>query len=68
MCIRDRVKYIGALWMAYLARRHPDRRLITVSPGSTSGTSGPNDFKLPLRDVYKRQDKGRPRSGRPLSL
>jgi hypothetical protein len=39
--------------MAYLARRHPDRRLITVSPGSTSGTSGPNDFKLPLRIAAK---------------
>jgi NAD(P)-dependent dehydrogenase (short-subunit alcohol dehydrogenase family) len=47
------VKYIGALWMAYLARQHPDRRLITVSPGSTSGTSGPNDFKLPLRIAAK---------------
>jgi NAD(P)-dependent dehydrogenase (short-subunit alcohol dehydrogenase family) len=47
------VKYIGALWMAYLARRHPDRRFITVSPGSTSGTSGPNDFKLPLRIAAK---------------
>ena len=26
-------KYIGALWMAYLARQYPDRRFITVSPG-----------------------------------
>jgi NAD(P)-dependent dehydrogenase (short-subunit alcohol dehydrogenase family) len=43
------VKYIGALWMAYLARQHPDRRLITVSPGNTSGTEGPNDLGLPLR-------------------
>jgi NAD(P)-dependent dehydrogenase (short-subunit alcohol dehydrogenase family) len=43
------VKYIGALWMAYLARRHPDRRFITVSPGNTSGTDGPNGLGLPLR-------------------
>ena len=43
------VKYIGALWMAYLARRHPDRRFITVSPGNTTGTQAPNDFVLPLR-------------------
>ena len=43
------VKYIGALWMAYLARRHPDRRFITVSPGNTAGTEAPNDFILPLR-------------------
>jgi NAD(P)-dependent dehydrogenase (short-subunit alcohol dehydrogenase family) len=43
------VKYIGALWMAYQARQHPDRRFITVSPGNTSGTEGPNDLGLPLR-------------------
>lgn len=43
------VKYIGALWMAYLARQYPDRRFITVSPGNTSGTKGPNDLGLPLR-------------------
>src|SRR6202167_1536856 len=43
------VKYIGALWMAYLARQHPNRRFITVSPGNTSGTEGPNDLGLPLR-------------------
>jgi NAD(P)-dependent dehydrogenase (short-subunit alcohol dehydrogenase family) len=43
------VKYIGALWMGYLARQHPDRRFITVSPGNTSGTEGPNDLSLPLR-------------------
>jgi NAD(P)-dependent dehydrogenase (short-subunit alcohol dehydrogenase family) len=43
------VKYIGALWMAYLARQHPDRRFITVSPGNTSGTDGPNSLGLPLR-------------------
>lgn len=43
------VKYIGALWMAYLARQHPDCRLVTVSPGNTSGTNGPDALGLPLR-------------------
>jgi NAD(P)-dependent dehydrogenase (short-subunit alcohol dehydrogenase family) len=43
------VKYIGALWMAYLARQHPDRRFVTVSPGNTSGTNGPDALALPLR-------------------
>ncbi len=43
------VKYIGALWMAYLARQHPDHRFITVSPGNTSGTEAPSDLGLPLR-------------------
>ncbi len=46
-------KYIGALWMAYLARQHPDRRFITVSPGNTTGTQAPNDLKLPLRITAK---------------
>ena len=42
-------KYIGALWMAYLARQHPDRRFITVSPGDTTGTQASNDLPFPLR-------------------
>ncbi len=47
------VKYVGALWMAYLARQHPDRRFITVSPGGTTGTQAANDLKLPLRLAAK---------------
>ncbi len=42
-------KYIGALWMAYLARQHPDRRFITVSPGNTTGTQAASDLPLPMR-------------------
>jgi NAD(P)-dependent dehydrogenase (short-subunit alcohol dehydrogenase family) len=47
------VKYIGALWMAHLARRHPDRRFITVSPGNTTGTQAPDGLALPLRMAAK---------------
>ena len=46
-------KYIGALWMAYLARQYPDRRFITVSPGATTGTQASNDIALPLRIAAK---------------
>ena len=46
-------KYIGALWMAYLARQHPDRRFITVSPGNTTGTQAPNGLPLPMRVAAK---------------
>ncbi len=49
----SQVKYIGALWMAYLARQYPDRRLITVSPGNTTGTQAPDSLKLPLRIAAK---------------
>ncbi len=46
-------KYIGALWMGYLARHHPDRRFITVSPGNTTGTQAPSDLPLPMRVAAK---------------
>ena len=46
-------KYIGALWMAYLARQFPDRRFITVSPGATTGTQASNGVALPLRIAAK---------------
>ena len=46
-------KYIGALWMAYLARQHPDRRFITVSPGNTTGTGAASGLPLPMRVAAK---------------
>ncbi len=47
------VKLVAALWMASLARRHPDLRLITMSPGNTAGTRVSRDFPLPLRILLK---------------
>ena len=46
-------KYIGALWMAAAARRYPDLRLVTVSPGNTRGTEGTEDLPAPLRLLLK---------------
>ena len=46
-------KYIGALWMAYLARQHPDRRFVTVSPGNTTGTHAPDGLPLPMQVAAK---------------
>lgn len=46
-------KYIGALWMGYLARQHPDRRFLTVSPGNTTGTQAAGDLPLPMRIAAK---------------
>jgi hypothetical protein len=42
-------KYIAALWMGSMARQHPDRRFVTMSPGNTSGTGALDDQPLPLR-------------------
>jgi NAD(P)-dependent dehydrogenase (short-subunit alcohol dehydrogenase family) len=38
------VKYLGALWMSALARKHPGLRLLTVSPGNTAGTDALRDM------------------------
>ncbi len=46
-------KYIGALWIAHLARQYPDLRFITVSPGNTTGTGAPSDLPLPMRVAAK---------------
>src|ERR1700748_3304918 len=46
-------KYIGAFWMASLARHYPDRRFITVSPGNTHGTQAASDLPLPMRIAAK---------------
>lgn len=42
-------KYLGALWMAVLARKYPDLRFITMSPGNTPGTDAANSMLLPQR-------------------
>ena len=39
--------------MAYLARQHPDRRFVTVSPGNTTGTGAPNGLPLPMQVAAK---------------
>lgn len=44
MLAYGQVKYVGALWMSALARKHPDLRLLTVSPGNTSGTDALRDL------------------------
>ncbi len=43
------VKYLAAMWMSSVARKHPELKLITVSPGSTKGTDAPNHLPLPLK-------------------
>ncbi len=47
------VKLVAALWMAATARRYPDLRLITMSPGNTSGTDVARDLPPPLRILLK---------------
>ncbi len=48
------VKYIAALWMADQARKHPDLRLLTVSPGNTQGTQIASSMPAPVRVLMQR--------------
>jgi NAD(P)-dependent dehydrogenase (short-subunit alcohol dehydrogenase family) len=46
------VKYLGALWMGSMARRHPELRLVTMSPGGTRGTGTAGEMNPVMRFVY----------------
>ena len=43
------VKYLAAMWMSSVARKNPELRIITVSPGNTKGTDASNHLPLPLK-------------------
>ena len=48
------VKYLGALWMGALARRHAELRFITMSPGNTYGTEALRNLPLPAKILAQR--------------
>ena len=48
------VKLLGTAWMRDLARRHGDRlRVLSVSPGMTTGTNAAEAMPWPMRWVMK---------------
>jgi len=47
------IKYLGALYMSSLARKHPNIRLLTMSPGGTSGTAVMEDAPLVMKVMVK---------------
>jgi NAD(P)-dependent dehydrogenase (short-subunit alcohol dehydrogenase family) len=46
------IKYMGALWMSSLARKHKGIRFVTMSPGATYGTEGMKHIPLLKRMVF----------------
>jgi NAD(P)-dependent dehydrogenase (short-subunit alcohol dehydrogenase family) len=54
MLAYGQVKYLGALWMSALARKHSELRLLTVSPGNTSGTDALRDLATVPRVIMQR--------------
>lgn len=47
------IKYLAALWISSEARKNPNLRLITVSPGFTSGTSIMDDLPPVKKFLFK---------------
>ena len=47
-------KFVGALWIGHMARCHPGMRLLTMSPGGTSGTAGMDVLPQPMRFIVNR--------------
>jgi NAD(P)-dependent dehydrogenase (short-subunit alcohol dehydrogenase family) len=54
MAAYGQVKYLAALWMSATARKHPELRILTMSPGNTSGTEAMRDLPPPLRIIAQR--------------
>lgn len=67
------VKYVATLWMSSMARKYPNIKFISMSPGATSGTAAADNaptmvkfmFKyimmpivMPLRGMVHKVDKG----------
>jgi NAD(P)-dependent dehydrogenase (short-subunit alcohol dehydrogenase family) len=67
------VKYVATLWMSSLARKYPEIKFVSMSPGATSGTAAADNaapmikfmFKyimmpivMPLRGMVHKVDKG----------
>ena len=38
------VKYLAAMWISAMARQHPNLRVVTMSPGGTTGTNGASEM------------------------
>lgn len=51
MLAYGQVKYLGALWMASMARRRPELRFVTMSPGNTAGTEALRDQPALVRAI-----------------
>lgn len=52
------IKYMGAMWMSSMARRYPQVKFITMSPGATTGTEGFNSLSFLRQYIMKAMMKG----------
>jgi hypothetical protein len=54
MLVHGQVKYLAAMWMSALARRHPGLCFTPKCPGNTTGTEPMRDLAAPLRVLVPR--------------
>ncbi len=47
------IKLTATLWMASMARQHPQIRFVTMSPGGTTGTNGMDDLPFLKKVMFK---------------
>ena len=47
------VKYVATLWMSDMARKHPNIKFISMSPGATSGTSAVDNAPAMIKFMFK---------------
>jgi len=47
------VKYAGTMWALSMARKHPELKVVVVSPGNTRGTMAPDSLPGPMRFILK---------------
>lgn len=53
MQVYGMVKFVGTLWLSHLAKKHPQLKLISMSPGGTRGTEGFKDMPFLQRFFYQ---------------
>ncbi|MEM9649183.1 MAG: SDR family NAD(P)-dependent oxidoreductase [Bacteroidota bacterium] len=53
MQVYGMIKYGGTLWMSSVARKNPNLRFISMSPGGTRGTQGFDDLPFIKRFMFK---------------
>ena len=47
------VKYAATMWTLSMSRKYPDIKFVAMSPGSTSGTQGPDNFPPIMKFIMR---------------
>ena len=47
------VKYVGTMWMSSMARKYPNIKFISMSPGGTSGTAAADNAPTMIKFMFK---------------